>query len=66
MSDNLSTGIVSVALAVIGLGALAAIFSQKSQAPKVISSVGNALALNIEAATSPYGQAPMISTSAFG
>lgn len=61
MSDNFATGIVSVMLAILGVATLAVIFSTKSNATGVIQAGGNALAQNIEAATSPFGTSPTIS-----
>ena len=64
MSDNMATGIVSIALAVIGVATLAVIFSTKANTSGVISAGGNALAQNIEAAVSPItGTTPQNSTS---
>ena len=63
MSENMTTGIVSVALAIIGVATLAVILSTKSNTDKVITSGGNALANNILAAVSPItGQAPSLSS----
>lgn len=53
MSDNLTTGIVTIAMGVIGVATIAVIFSQKSNAPGVIQSAGSALANNIAVAVSP-------------
>lgn len=53
MSDNLSTGIVTIALGVLGVATLAVIFSTKSNATGVIQAGGSALANNIVAAVSP-------------
>ncbi len=53
MSDNLMTGIVSIALAVVGVATLAVIFSNKSNAAGVIQAGGSALANNIAVAVSP-------------
>ena len=65
MSDNLSTGIVSVALAIIGVATLAVILSTKANTPAVINAGSNALASNILAAVSPItGQAPSLSSIA--
>jgi PRD1 phage membrane DNA delivery len=70
MSDNLTTGVVSVFLAIIGVATLAVILAPKSQAPGVIQAGTAGVALDLEAATSPYGSSPTInfpaaSTSAF-
>lgn len=53
MSDNLSTGIVSVALAIIGVATLAVIFSKNANTSGVINAGGSALAQDIGAAVSP-------------
>lgn len=53
MSDNLSTGIVSVALAIIGVATLAVIFSKNANTAGVINAGGSALAQDINAATGP-------------
>lgn len=53
MSDNLSTGIVSVALAIIGVATLAVIFSKNANTSGVINAGGTALAQDINAATGP-------------
>lgn len=53
MSDNLSTGIVSVALAIIGVATLAVIFSKNANTSGVIGAGGDALAKDIGAAVSP-------------
>lgn len=63
-SDNMWTGIVSVALALIGLAAFAVAFSPKATTAKVVTAGSNALATNILAAVSPVtGSTPQISTS---
>lgn len=67
MSDNLATGIVSVALAVIGVATLAVIVSTKSNTSKVIGAGASGLAMDIQAAVSPVtGQSVNTSSSAFG
>jgi PRD1 phage membrane DNA delivery len=53
MSDNLATGVVSIALGVLGVATLAVIFSTKSNAAGVIQAGGSALANNIAVAVSP-------------
>lgn len=59
MSDNMQTGIVTIAMGVIGVATLAVIFSKQGNAPAVFTAGGNALATNIEAAVSPItGQIP--------
>ena len=72
MSDNLSTGIVTIALGVLGVATLAVIFSKNANTSGVITAGGNALARNIQAAVSPitgggYGSVGGgISPSSFG
>jgi PRD1 phage membrane DNA delivery len=53
MSDNLSTGIVSVLLAIIGVATLAAILSPRSTTANVITAGGNAIGSDLTAALSP-------------
>lgn len=53
MSDNMATGIVTIALGVIGVATLAVVLSKKSNTSGVIQAGGSALANNILAATSP-------------
>lgn len=53
MSDNLATGIVSIALGILGVATLAVILSPKAKTAGVIGAGGNALAQNIAAAVSP-------------
>lgn len=70
MSDNFATGIVTVALGVLGVATLAVIFSTKANTSGVIQAGGSALAQNITAAVSPItGTAATVSfpsSSAFG
>lgn len=64
MSDNLSTGIVSVLLAIIGVATLAAILSPKSKTADVITAGGNAIGNDLLAALSPItGSAPSLGSS---
>lgn len=53
MSDNLTTGIVTVALGIIGVATLAVIVSKNANTTGVIQAGGSALANNIGAAVSP-------------
>lgn len=53
MSDNLMTGVWSVALAIIGVATLAVILSKNANTSGVISAGGSALAQDIGAAVSP-------------
>lgn len=65
MSDNLITAGVGVLVAIVGVGALAAIVSKNSNTPAVLTSFGNALAKDIGAAVSPLaGQGSVTSTLA--
>ena len=57
MSDNLMTGDVTVALAIIGVATLAVIFSKNANTSGVISAGGSALAQDIGAAVSPITSA---------
>lgn len=68
MSDNMATGIVTIALGVLGVATLAVIFSKNADTAKVINAGGSALAQNIEAATGPItGNNPSTTnSSAFG
>lgn len=52
-SDNMWTGIVSIALALIGLATFAVLVSNKASSAKVITAGSNALFNNILAAESP-------------
>lgn len=63
MSDNLSTGIVSVLLAIIGVATLAAILSTKSNTAKVISSAAGGFGYDLGIALSPItGSTPSLSS----
>lgn len=53
MSDNLATGIVTIALGILGVATLAVIFSKSANTSGVIQAGGSALANNILAAVSP-------------
>lgn len=53
MSDQLMTGIVSIALGVLSVATLAVIVSKNANTSGVIQAGGNALATNIQAAVSP-------------
>lgn len=64
MSDNLITGVVTVAMGILGVATLAVIFSQKANTSAVISAGGNALGNNILAAVSPItGTSPNLTSS---
>lgn len=59
MSDNMATGIVTIALGIIGVATLAVILSQKANTPQVIGAAGNALGYDIGVAVSPVtGSSP--------
>lgn len=63
MSDALITGLISVALAVVSVAAIATIFSRNAQAPQVIQASTGGLATDILAAVSPVtGQTPQIAS----
>lgn len=63
MSDTLLTGIITIALGIISLAALATVLSQKAQTAGVTTAAGNALATDILAAVSPVtGSAPQLNT----
>lgn len=51
--SNLVTGLVTIAVAIVGLAMLAVIVSKNAQTPAVISSAGNALGSDITAAIAP-------------
>jgi hypothetical protein len=53
MSDNLLTGIVTIALGIIGLATLAVLVAPQAKTRDVIGAAGNALASNIAAAVAP-------------
>lgn len=60
--DNVTSGIVTIALGVISVATLAVIFSNKSQAPAVINSATGGFATDLLAAVSPItGTAPQVS-----
>jgi ribosomal protein L18 len=50
-------GIVTIALAIVGLAILAVIVSNKANTSQVISSAGNAFSASISAATNPFSGA---------
>jgi hypothetical protein len=53
MGDNLITGLVTIATAIVGLAIFAVLVSKNAQTPQVITSAGNALGSDITAAVSP-------------
>lgn len=53
MGENLITGLVTIALAIVSLATLAVIVSKNAQTPAVINAAGNALGSDIMAAVSP-------------
>lgn len=64
MSDNLTTGLVTIAMGILGVATIAVIFSTKANTGQVVTSAGNALATNVLAAVSPItGTTPSLSTS---
>ena len=69
MGDNLITGLVTIATALIGLALFAVIVSKGAQTGNVITAAGNALGSDIKAAVSPVsgggiggGWSPITST----
>lgn len=66
MSDQLITAIVSIVLGLIGLAALATIFSPQAKTGSVIQSASQGLGFDIGAATAPVtGQQPQAMGSGF-
>lgn len=64
MSDNLITGMVTIALGILSVATLAVIFSKQANTAGVITAGGNALGNNILAAVSPItGSSPNLSSS---
>jgi PRD1 phage membrane DNA delivery len=64
MSDNLTTGLVTIAMGIIGVATVAVIFSQKANTAPVVNAAGNAFSTSILAAVSPVtGSAPSTSSS---
>lgn len=53
MSDNLTTGLVSILLGIIGVASLAVIFSRNSNASGVIQAAGSAFGNDLAVAVSP-------------
>lgn len=53
MGENLVTGLVTIAVAIIALASLAVIVSKNAQTPAVIGAAGNALGSSITAAIAP-------------
>lgn len=51
--NSLWSGIVTIAVAIIGVAIVAVIVSRNAQTPQVISSAGNAFAKALSAATGP-------------
>lgn len=51
--DHLLNGVVSIAVAIVGVALLAVLVSRNAQTPAVISSAGNAFASALNAATGP-------------
>lgn len=68
MGDNLITGLVTIATAIVGLAIIAVIVSKNAQTPAVIGAAGNALGSDISAAVSPVtgGGFGVPSLGAFG
>lgn len=59
MSDSLITAVVSIVLGIIGLAALATVFSPRANTSKVIGAASQGLGYDIGAAVAPVtGQAP--------
>lgn len=53
MGENLVTGLVTIATAIVSLAMLAVIVSKNAQTPAVIGAAGQALGSDITAAVSP-------------
>lgn len=53
MTDQLISGIVTVATAIVGIAILAVLVSRQSQTPQVLSAAGSAFSNAIGAAVSP-------------
>lgn len=53
MSDNLTTGIVSIVIAIIGLASLSVILSKNANTGSVIQAATGGLGTDIQAATAP-------------
>ena len=51
--DNLMNGVVSIALAIVGVALLAVLVSKNAQTPAVISAAGSAFSGGLAAATGP-------------
>lgn len=51
--DNLLNGVVSVAIAIVGVALLAVLVSKNAQTPQVISAAGTAFSGGLAAATGP-------------
>jgi hypothetical protein len=63
MTDSLVTGLVSVALAIVGVATVATLVSNKAQTAQVVQAGGNAFASDLLAAVSPVtGNAPQITS----
>jgi hypothetical protein len=55
MSDNLFNGMVTVAMAIVGVAIIAVLVSKNANTANVITSVGKSISSAINAATSPVG-----------
>jgi hypothetical protein len=53
MSDNLTTGIVSIVIAIIGLASLSVILSKNANTAGVLQAASGGLSTDIQAATGP-------------
>jgi hypothetical protein len=63
MTDSLVTGLVSVALAIVGVATVATLVSNKAQTAQVLQAGGNAFGTDLLAAVSPVtGTAPQITS----
>lgn len=51
--DNLLNGVISVAIAIVGVALLATLVSRNAQTPQVIGAAGSAFAEGLRAATGP-------------
>lgn len=67
--DNLLNGVVSIAVAIVGVALLATLVSKNAQTPQVISAAGSAFAGALQAATGPVtgmGLGGSLGNSQFG
>ena len=55
--DQITSAIVTIAVAIVGVATLAVLVSKNAQTPQVISSAGNAFSMALNAATGPVSGA---------